>query len=425
MISRGWRRRAACALAAGLGPCGAMASEYSFDVSEFRKQPFELGGYAEFRQEALRLRPESPLFGFNFPGEAPRRGLDRSTGTLELAGRWDAGRLVADFRTHSSHSHGPLGSASADRVYEAGVRWAIDDHASLEAGKRVLRWGKGYAWNPVGLLERPKDANDPQVSREGYVVAGGSWVRSFDGPLAAASLVALLVPAGEDVNSTYGKHGHANPAAKLYALFHDTDVNFVWAGKGSRPARFGMDFSRNLGSALEVHGEWARTAGLEQPLVSADGRIAQRRGDATSALLGLRYLTRSDVTWIAEYYRNGAGYTRSQHADFLVVATEEPDPRRRSVLAQSPYARPNPGRDYAHLRVSAKEPFDWLYVTPAFTAIANLRDGSMSLTPEVAYTGLSNVELRARAVWLHGGHDTEFGSRAIRRRVEAYARWFF
>lgn len=428
---RSWRRgvRVACLLATLLAPPFGLASEYSFDASEFAKKPFELGGYAEFKQEALRLRPESGLFRLNFPGEAPRQSLDRSTGTVELAGRWNAGALMADVRTHSALAHDAFGATRLNRIYEAGARWTLDGHWSLDAGKRALRWGKGYAWSPVAFLERPKDANDPQLSREGFVVAGGTWVRSFQGPLAAASVTALVVPAGEDVNPAYGRPNHPNAAAKLYLLYQDTDIDLLWAGKGSRPGRYGFDFSRNIGTNFEVHGEWARTAGLERPLVMPDGSLVQRRGDATSWLLGLRYLSASEVTWIAEAYRNGAGYPRDEYANFLDLAAGASSSallaQRLQSLAQSPYARPNPGREYAYLRVSAKEPFDWLYVTPAITAIANLRDRSFSLTPEVAYIGLADIELRARVVWLHGGPDTEFGSRPNRRRIEVYARWFF
>jgi hypothetical protein len=67
----------------------------------------------------------------------------------------------------------------------------------------------------------------------------------------------------------------------------------------------------------------------------------------------------------------------------------------------------------------------WLYVTPALTAIVNLRDRSHTLTPEVSYTGIDTVELRARWVVLHGAPDSEFGARPIRSRLEAFARWSF
>jgi hypothetical protein len=421
---------AALLLAASLLSRAAEPEEYRFDAAEFAKKPFEFGGYAEFKQEALGLRPDSPLFGLSFAGEEPRKNLDRSTGTLELTGRWNAGSLVADFRTHSAYAADQYGSASLNRIYEAGARWALDDNWSLDAGKRALRWGKGYAWNPVAFLERPKDPNDPQLSREGFVVAGGSWVRSFEGQVAAASLTALVVPASEDVNSSYGNPDHANPAAKLYGLWLDTDIELVWAGKGSRPERFGADFSRNLGTNIEIHGEWARTRDLERPVVLPDGQVAQQRLDATSWLLGLRYMTDDEVTWIVERYRNGAGYTDDEYADFLALIGSGPGTtpgitQRIESLAQSPYARANPGRDYAYLRVSAKDPFDWLYVTPALTAIVNLQDRSYSLTPEVGYTGFADLELRARVVWLRGGQDTEFGAKPAERRIEAYARWFF
>jgi hypothetical protein len=131
-----------------------------------------------------------------------------------------------------------------------------------------------------------------------------------------------------------------------------------------------------------------------------------------------------------ERYRNGAGYTQAQYADFLDLVGSGPGStpgitQGIESLAQSPYAKANPGRDYAYLRVSAKDPFDWLYVTPALTAIVNLEDRSHSLMPEVAYPGFTDLELRARVVWLRGGPDTEFGAKPSERRIEAYARWFF
>jgi hypothetical protein len=46
-------------------------------------------------------------------------------------------------------------------------------------------------------------------------------------------------------------------AAKLYLLWYDTDLDFVYLSEGSR-TRFGFDFSRNITTNLEIHGEWAR-----------------------------------------------------------------------------------------------------------------------------------------------------------------------
>lgn len=415
-------------LAAVLMPLGAGAADFSFDASEIEKKVFEWGGSLEAKQEGLRLRPASPLYGLSLPGAAPRERLDRSTGTLELSARINAGLVAADLRTRSLAAHDAQAGTADSRVLEGGLRWTLSPQWTLDVGKRVQRWGKGYAWNPVGFIERPKDANDPQQAREGYTMLAAEWVRSFDGAwggaLSAASVTAVLVPATDQINTSYGAAGHLNPALKLYALVHDTDIDILWAGRGSRPARVGIDFSRNLGPQLEVHGEWARTLDAQRPLVPASGATTVQRFDATSALIGLRYITEREVTWIAELYRNGSGYTREAYADFLETAASA-SPARALQLAQTPYLRPNPGRDYVYLRISGKEPFDWLYVAPALTAIVNLRDRSYSLTPELSYTGIDNVELRARWVVLHGVPDSEFGTRPIRSRLEAYARWSF
>lgn len=430
MIGRAWPS-AAARLVAALLPLAASAvgaADYRFDASEIETKAFEWGGTLEAKQEGLRLRAASPLVALSLPGAAPRERLDRSTGTLELWARAHAGPVVADLRTRSVAAHDAQEDTTDSRVLEGGLRWTLSPQWTLDAGQRVQRWGKGYAWNPVGFIERPKDANDPQQAREGYTMLGAEWVRSFDGAwggaLSAASVTAVLVPTSGRVNAAYGASGHLNPALKLSALVHDTDVDLLWAGRGSRPARFGIDFSRNLGSQLEVHGEWARTRDLQRPLVPAAGASVAQRLDATSALLGLRVVTEREVTWIAELYRNGSGYTRDEFADFLQAAAGA-TPARAAQLAQTPYLRPNPGRDYAYLRVSAKEPFDWLYLTPAVTAIVNLRDHSHSLTPEMAYTGIDNLELRARWIVLRGAPDTEFGARPIRSRLEATARWSF
>lgn len=146
----------------------------------------------------------------------------------------------------------------------------------------------------------------------------------------------------------------------------------------------------------------------------------------SSVLLGLRYLTENDTTWIAELYRNGTGYTEGQLADFLSLAdSANPVLFNKAVQISPAYARANAGRDYLYLRASQKEPFDIVYFTPALTLIANLADRSWSLTPELLYTGITNLDLRLRASWLHGDAYSEFGEKQNARRLELLARFYF
>jgi hypothetical protein len=222
-----------------------------------------------------------------------------------------------------------------------------------------------------------------------------------------------------------------NPAAKLYLLYRDTDIDFAWMGKGSRPARFGMDFSRNLASNIEVHGEWARILESPRQVTNAAGVVTNEVGNATSYLVGARYLTAADTTYIAEYYHNGTGYSDQEAQQFYQLvdtafATGSAALTQKALsLSQGSYGRPNSGKDYLYFRTQQKDAFGIVYFAPALTVMMNLQDHSYQLTPEIQYTGFANLDLRARLLLLQGGSATEFGEKQVARKIELYARYYF
>jgi hypothetical protein len=305
----------------------------------------------------------------------------------------------------------------------------------MEAGKRALKWGKGYAWNPMGFVERPKDPNDPQLAREGIWMANGDLIFNPGETLKTIAFTPVLVPVGNDINSDFGESGHLNPAAKLYLLYRDIDIDFAWQGKGSRPARFGMDFSTNLTSNFEIHGEWARIQQATKRVTDSAGRVTTSVGNATSYLVGLRYLTESDTTYFAEYYRNGTGYSDQEARQFyqLVDAAFTQNQQSGSTvllqkalsLSQGSYGRPNPGTDYLYFRAQQKDALGIVYFQPSITAMMNWQDRSYQVTPELMYTGINNLELRLRLFMLHGGSSTDFGEKQNSRKLEFYARYYF
>lgn len=425
---------ASIALVAALGsaPVGAQSPEYRFDLSEIEPRPYEWGGYLEGRFEHFDLRPDAALYPLQFDGTSARDTLDRLSASFELFGRYQRDLFTAYGRASGLAARDALATTDDLELLEGGLRLSPSEGLAVDLGKQVQRWGKGYAWNPVAFFERPKDPNDPQLSREGFVMLAADGVRSFGGPVAAVGLAALVLPVGDSVNEDFGRAAHVNPGAKLYLLVADTDIDLMWAGAGSRPRRFGFDFSRNLGSQLEIHGEWSRAVDATRRVLAGDGSVRSETFSANSWLLGARYITEQEVTWIAEVYRNGLGYTADELERFYrhVEAAFDagggaPAQELARSLAQAGYGRANPGRNYGYLRVSAKDPFDWLYVAPALTTIVNLDDHSWQVTPEVAYTGWQDVELRARWIVLRGDPYSEFGSKASGQRVELRLRWFF
>jgi len=406
-----------------LAAASAFAEEFSFDATEFEKKPFEFGGYLEFKPDRAWLNRESSLYKLN---GLDRQTLDRNTATLKLDVKYTQG--IASLNLHGSAQEwrDDLTSERNTHFDQAYVSFKPDPGFTLDVGKRALKWGTGYAWNPVGFVERPKDPNDVELAREGYTMLTADFIRNFDGDLKTVAFTPLLLPVGSQVNNDFGKPDHLNAAAKLYLLYLDTDIDFTWLGQGSRTPRFGVDFSRNLTSALEIHGEWARITDFEQRSIDAAGHVTTTVHDVTSALLGLRYLTDNDTTWIAELYRNGTGYTEGQITDFHRLVDSDNQALFAKAKTIGPlYSRPNVGERYLYLRASQKEPFDIVYFTPSATLIANLDDKSYSITPELLYTGITNLDLRLRAAWLKGGSGTDYGEKQNARKLELMIRYYF
>lgn len=411
------------------------ADESTFDTSQFEKKSFEIGGYAQIKQERLDLNRGGAFYNLSEYAASRRQTLDLTTGTLQLVGKLRPGIGTFDFRTNSQFQKDQAGSDRDNSIYEAAYSVRPQPGVTLEAGKRALRWGKGYAWSPIAFLERQKDPNDPELAREGFLLAAGDFILNPGGNLQTVAFTPVLLPVGRDVNSDFGLSGHLNPAAKLYLLYRDTDIDIAWQGKGSRPARFGLDFSRNLATNFEIHGEWARTRKFTRTVSDSAGRVTREVSDVNSYLLGLRYLSAGNTTYIAEYYYNGAGYSRGESEQFyeLVdtavaqVAQNGASPlmQKASLLAQGGYGRPNASRRYVYLRAQQKDALGIVYFQPAITAIINADDRSFQVTPELTYTGIGNLELKLRLFLLSGSRETDFGEKQNERKLEIYARYYF
>jgi hypothetical protein len=287
----------------------------------------------------------------------------------------------------------------------------------------------------VAFLDRPKNPDDPDLALEGYAVFSADYTKSFAGPLKTLSFTPVLVPVGDSINEDFGDRYYLNFAGKLYLLLYDTDMDFLFLSGGSKTPRVGFDFSRNITPNFEVHGEWAWTSQAKKTAVDENGKPSVSEVNAQSYLLGLRYLTSRDTTLIFEYYRNEAGFTtRETEAYFSFVhaaydrynRTGNDGPIQRAAnFSQGLYGRFTPMQDYLYLRISQKEPFDILYFTPALTGIYNLDDQSFSISPELVYTGLTNLELRLKGTFLSGARLTEFGEKQNDYRIEFRVRYFF
>lgn len=409
--------------------------EFSFDLSEIEKKPYHLGGHAEFRPILFGLDRDASLYKLRFYNRDEGRVVEEYDFAFQLEGSYKKGVSRFFVRTNSDLEKTYEGWSGETTVYEAYLSVKPSFSLSIDAGKKTLKWGKGYAWNPVAFVDRPKNPDDPALNLEGFIVASADYTRSLEGPLKTFSFTPVLIPVYGEMNDDFGDDHRLNFAGKLYFLYYDTDIDLMFLAGDSKTPRYGFDFSRNILANFEIHGEFAYIKDYKQNVIDQDGRTFETESHVRSYLLGLRYLSALDTTYILEYYHNGTGLTEGEIKDYfsyidngydLYLSTgNDARLKKASSLSQGGYGKINPMKDYLYLRISQKEPFDILYFTPSMTWIFNVNDQSFSLSPELLYAGITNLELRLKGTFIAGERLSEYGEKQNDYKVELRARYYF
>jgi len=144
-------------------------------------------------------------------------------------------------------------------------------------GRRIVRWGAGYAFTAAGVLDPPRIPTNPTDRlnvNEGRDTVKADYVH---GPHALTLAWSTAALASAQANM------HDTTALRYNVLVHGFDTALI-AGNDRGGDSFGaLTFTRVLGQAWEVHGE---TAWREHEAI----------------LLGGKYTTSSGITFIGEFY---------------------------------------------------------------------------------------------------------------------------
>lgn len=145
------------------------------------------------------------------------------------------------------------------------------------AGRKMVRWGTGYAFTSAGVLDPPRIPTDPSDRlnlNEGRDMLKADWVRGQHAITFAWS-TAVLARKGMTVHDT--------TAVRYNVLVHGFDTSLI-AGNDRGGDSFGaLTFTRVLGQAWEMHGE-----------------ATWREHEAV--LLGAKYTTPAGITFLGEFY---------------------------------------------------------------------------------------------------------------------------
>ena len=398
-----------CLMLWGLVPFPAGASEYDFAIPEADPVSWSFGGRITTRYTWHHLDDQTAGYRRVYAGTDPGANTHDRQASAELNAAWRRSCFQARVLTRHAYTRTFEQDTWNHDIYEAYLSWSPALNVTLDAGKKPMLWGTGYAWNPAGFLNRPKDPDDPSLNLEGRTLAGIDFIKSFtDRPLNNFGITALVLPVADDrFNTDFGQHGDVNTALKLYLLWYDTDIDFIFFNGPDHPLSLGLDFAGNLAENLAIHGELAFQKNALTTDFTAGSGISQATENQISGLLGLRYLNTHDTTFIAEYYHNGAGYDDSR------------------IFLPSPGRQRNPGKDYLYAKVSQKEPRGILYLTTWVSAVVNLNDGSVNLQPGLTWTPVTNLEINGRIGVPLGSAQTEFGEKPDRFRPEVWVRYYF
>lgn len=413
------------------------AGEYDFTIPEAEIKPYEVAGRIETRYINHRPNEESARYRLNYYQNSTNDEKHEFHGLLELSGSYRLGFAQVNLLTHHEYAHIFQKHEWNNKIYEGYLSLTPSANLTLDAGKRRVLWGKGYAWNPAGFINRTKDPDDPALNLEGRTLLGVDLIKSLSsGRLDNIGFTALLLPVIDDwANKDLGEKGDVNIALKLYLLWRDTDIDLIYYNGPEQPQSFAFDFSKNLAENIELHGELAIVNDVTRVILDAAGNIRQKREDQLSCLLGVRYLNALDTTFIAEYYRNGGGYSRSEIKDFFIYQDMAYNQWRvtgndlimdNAARITAPYYRQrNFSKDYFYLRVSQKEPFDILYFNPWVAAVVNLNDKSFNVQPGMTWNPWTNMEINFRMAITAGSPGTEFGEKPDSLRPEIWIRYYF
>jgi hypothetical protein len=409
--------------------------EYTLDLSEIEKKPLQFGGYLEFQPVLFGLDRESHFYKFRFYNVEAGKTIAEYNFRALLETSFEKGIFKAKVRTNTAVTNSISGWSHNTSLYEAFLSVKPSLSFNLDIGKKRLKWGKGYAWNPVAFIDRPKNPNDPELALEGFVVISMDYIKSFKGKLRTITFTPVLLPVTKHLNSGFGEQKKLNFGGKVYFLLYDTDIDIMFLSGGSVPARFGIDFSRNITTNIEIHGEWACIPEYRKKVFDQNGNVREKKYSSTSFLLGARILTATNTTFFLEYLKNGRGFSTGEMEDYYSLIEQayqsyllSGDDSRLKFLADAAdqtYRSFAPFKDYLYIRISQKEPWNILYFYPSITSIINLRDKSFSLATELLYNPITNLELRAKMTVLLGKRSTDFGEKQNDIRLELRCRYYF
>lgn len=343
--------------------------EFNFDELEtIETKPYEYNGYLKGEYKYQSLNDSSPLY----PSKN-KNSQDSYLGEFFLNYKYflDDFTFYADIMTNYKNIDN--NEESKINLNQTFVNYKYNSNHQVYIGKKTAKWGKSYYSNPVGFIDIKKDPNDPEANREGFTQINYKYNKVFNSDLKNLSFDLVYLRTSEDFNEYLYNSDSNIIALKAYILYKDIDIDLMYAYSNKDANKMGLDFSTNIETNFEIHGE-----------------LASHDDGYYSYLLGLKYLTQNDLTILSEY----------------IYQNETLD--KNTALWD---------KKYFINSFTQKEPFDILYFNVYYKNILNLNDDSCQNKIGFVYSKIKNLDLDLSFNKNIGKNGSEYGNKLIHSTV--------
>lgn len=347
------------------------SDEYDFDMSTIEADPYEYSGYLRIDEKVQKLNTDDEKY----------QNYHHLEALFDFSYHYEPFTFKTSLMATDDYIEDKLDESDL-ATNELYIESKLNTNHTLLIGKQSLKWGKGYYFNPVAYFDRPKDPQQPTQTREGFLIAKYNYNKSFSSAVKNLSFDFVYLPANESTNEDYfnlitNKENSNNVAIRLYLLLYDTDIDFIYNYSDVTDDKIGIDFSKNIQTNFEVHGEFSKVINEDY-----------------SYLLGLRYLTDFELTIISEYFYRSTGLNKEE----IETST--------SIL-------PFIAKDYAITTVTQKEPLDLLYFSVYYKNMINLQDYSQQDKIGAIYNFKNNIDVDLSYNKNSGKDSSEFGKKQV------------
>ena len=232
--------------------------DLDFKIEEIEKKPYSINADIETKETIKIFNRDGLLFKQKYLNQnnedmAWQTDLDL---TIEGQFQWNIIKLYGRFNGlfYYNDDENWVSERTAEELY---ISFQTSYSFAVDAGKKVHKWGKGYAFSPAAFFARPKDLDNPDATLEGYYSLSIDFIKSYEGFLQTIAITPVLMPVNYDFNHEIGSEDELIWGGKFYFFTFDTDIDLMFLISENMDNSFGVDFSKNLSTSFEIHGDAA------------------------------------------------------------------------------------------------------------------------------------------------------------------------